>query len=60
MNCCRSARAVLIGNAIIWAAVVLATSFVLEGTGLMGKLIPILGGGAVASIILVGRGSRKE
>lgn len=60
MSSDRKEGAVVIGNAIIWGAVILATAYVLAGTGLMSKLIPILGGGAAASLFLVGSGLRKS
>jgi hypothetical protein len=49
-------RACILGNAIIWAAVILASAAVLEGTGYMAKMIPILGGGAAASVVVLGGG----
>ena len=42
----RVVRACILGNAIIWAAVILGTAVVLQGTGLMAKVTPILGVGA--------------
>lgn len=59
MSCFGRGSSIVIGVAIIWAAVIIATSIVLAGTGLMGKMIPILGGGAAGSIIVVGSGIRK-
>jgi hypothetical protein len=41
--------ACIIGNAIVWGIVIIATALVLRGTGLFGKLLPILGGGAAFS-----------
>jgi hypothetical protein len=49
----------IIAVAIVWAAVILATSAVLEGTDYFSKLIPILGGGAAATLIILG-GARKR
>lgn len=40
-------------NAIVWGVVIIATSLVLRGTGLMGKLLPILGGGAGFSVVIL-------
>ncbi len=40
--------------AIIWAAVILATSMVMEGTPQSAQVLRILGGGAAATIILLG------
>jgi hypothetical protein len=47
--CKKRIGACIIGNAIVWGVVIIATALVLRGTGLMGKLIPILGGGAAFS-----------
>jgi hypothetical protein len=43
-----------LGVAIIWAAVIFATAIALSGTTYFGRLVPILGGGAAASLILLG------
>ncbi len=40
--------------ALIWAAVILATSTTLEGAPQFSRVLTILGGGAAASIILLG------
>jgi len=50
----RLISAAIIGNAIIWAAVILSSAYVLEGTGYMQKLIPVLGGGSAVSLIILG------
>lgn len=50
--------AVIIGNAIVWAAVILAAAWTLRGTECFGEIQIILGGGAAASIIVVGGGAR--
>jgi hypothetical protein len=53
--------ALILANAIIWAAVLVAAAFVLQGTDYFARLLPILGGGAAASIVVVGGGiSRLE
>jgi hypothetical protein len=52
--------AVVIANAIIWAAVVLATAHVLRGTGLFSDLLPIVGGGAAASVVVVSGGLMQK
>lgn len=51
--------AVVLGNAVVWAAVILATSAVLKGTPYAGDVLLIVGGGAAGSIIVVGGGIRK-
>ena len=48
--------ALILANAIIWVAVLIAAAVVLQGTGYFAKLLPILGGGAAASIVVVGGG----
>jgi hypothetical protein len=48
--------ALILANAIIWAAVLIGAALVLQGTGYFARLVPILGGGAAASIIIVGGG----
>ena len=60
MSSNRGAGTVVIAVAIIWAAVILASAHVLQGTGLMGTMIPILGGGAAGCIIVVGGYLRKS
>ncbi len=46
-------NAFIIANAIVWGAVMIATSLVLRGTGYMDRLIPILGGGAGVSVVIL-------
>lgn len=45
---------VILANAIIWASVIIAAALILKGTGYSDKIIPILGGGAIASILALG------
>ncbi len=42
-----------LGVAIVWAAVIMACAIVLKDSGYFSQLIPILGGGAAASVIVV-------
>lgn len=49
---------IVIGNSIIWAAVICATALVLQGTGHFGELIPILMGGAGGSLVVLSRATR--
>jgi hypothetical protein len=44
---------VSLGNAVIWAAAILASAVVLRGTEFAGITVIILGGAAAASIALV-------
>ena len=56
-------RVAIILVAFIWAAVILACSLALEGTGLFARVSHILGGGAAVSIIVLGsllRGSPSD
>jgi hypothetical protein len=46
----------IIANAFVWGAVIIGTSLVLRGTEYMSKLIPIFGGGAFTSVILLSGG----
>jgi hypothetical protein len=50
----RTSIVVAVANAIIWAAVILATSLVLRGTPQATQILIIIGGGAAASVIIVG------
>lgn len=50
----------IITLAIIWAAVIFATSMVLEGTPQSMQVLLILGGGAAATIILMGGIAARE
>lgn len=45
--------AFIIANAIVWGAVIIGTSLVLRNSGLMPKVLPILGGGAAFSVIFL-------
>ena len=50
----RRAKAVSIGNAIIWAAVLMATALVVADTpGVFANLLPVLGGGAGGSVVVL-------
>ena len=50
----KSYGSAIIGIAIVWAAVIFASAVVLKGTPFWGQMIPILGGGAAACILIVG------
>jgi len=56
----KKGRIAILLTALIWAAVIFAADIALKDTGYMGRLIPILGGGAAASIILLGGLLRRE
>lgn len=51
--------AVILANAIIWAAVILGTAFIMAGTDNLSQLIVVVGGGAAASVVVVGGGVRR-
>jgi hypothetical protein len=44
----------IIGVAIIWAAVIVASAILLEGTPYFSQMLTVLGGGAASSIIVLG------
>jgi hypothetical protein len=47
-------QVVTIANAVVWAAVIFAVDTILRNTPYAGKVLLILGGGAAATIILLG------
>ena len=49
----KSALAIIL-VAVIWAVVIFAAAGVLKGTPYWARLLPILGGGAAATIIILG------
>jgi hypothetical protein len=56
----KKSRIAILITALIWATVIFAADIALKDTGYMGRLIPILGGGAAATIILLGGLLRRE
>lgn len=50
----------IIANAIIWGAVIIATALALRGADEKTRVLSILGGGAAASIMLNGIGPSKK
>jgi hypothetical protein len=46
-------RAYLIGAAIIWVAIILATSIILGGTPYFGIMLPIVSAGAFWFVVLI-------
>lgn len=53
-------NAVSLGNALIWAAAILATVIVIHWSGNEGMVVVILGGAAGASITIVSKALRKS
>ncbi len=53
-------NAAIIGIALIWAAVLIASAIVLEGTPYFSQLLPVLSGGAATSIIVLGASRPKK
>ncbi len=47
-------RIAIVVEAIVWAAVIIAVSMTLEGLPQASRVLTILGGGAAATIILLG------
>ena len=56
----KSYDAGILGVAIIWAAVIFASATILKGTPYFSQMLPILGGGAASSIIVLGGARPKE
>ena len=50
----------VIASAIVWAAIIAAAAVVLRGTPYLGKILPILGGGAVWFVIITPAAFRKK
>jgi len=50
------AAAVIIGNAIVWGAVIIGCSLALKGTGAHQQIQNILAVGALASLVIVAAG----
>jgi hypothetical protein len=53
-------NSVSIGNALIWAAAILAAGVVLRGTQYATPMIVILGGAAGVSVIIVENALRRQ
>jgi len=51
--------AVILANAIIWAAVIAATALTVTGTEYVSQLLIVVGGGAATSVVIVGGGIRR-
>ncbi len=49
---------IVVASSIIWAAVILSSAFIIPEA--FGKLIPIIGGGAAAHLIILGAWGKKE
>jgi hypothetical protein len=50
----------ILGSAIVWAAIILGTAVVLKGTPYFTQLLPILGGGAVWSVVIGSAALRRK
>ena len=46
-------RAYLVGAAIVWVAILAASSLVLAGSPYFGQMLPILAGGAVWFVVII-------
>ena len=44
----------IVAVAIVWAGVIIGSTVILQGTEYFSRLLPILGGGAAITIILLG------
>lgn len=49
----------LLGSVTIWVAVIIATTIVLKGTPYLGPMVPVLGGGAAGTLIILQRSLRR-
>lgn len=50
----------IIAIAVIWASVILAISYILDGTPYMGRILPILSGDSFASILILNNLRKKK
>ena len=55
----RQAIAVIVANALIWAAVILGAAYVLDGSDCWSQVSTVLVGGAGASVVIVGGGVQQ-
>lgn len=57
MKCSKS---VLLASSIVWAAVIIAAALALQGhDDCFGRILPLIGGGAGAHVVILGGASRK-
>ena len=56
----RRMHPVSLGNALIWAAAIIAVAVLVRGTDHAGMVVVILGGAGGASILLVSGALRKD
>ena len=56
----RRINPVSLGNALIWAAAIIAVAVLVRGTEHAGIVVVILGGAAGASVLLVSGALRKD
>ncbi len=52
--------AAIIATTIIWAAIMVASAIILEGTSYFSQMLPILSGGAATSIVVLGASRPKK
>lgn len=55
----RQATALILANAIIWAALLVGAAYLLRGTGCWNELSTVLFGAAGASVVVVGGGVQR-
>ena len=53
-------RIYLVATVIVWVAIIFASAMVLSGTDYLGRMLPILGGGAVFFVILLPGGLFRD
>jgi hypothetical protein len=56
----RELRAISLGITAIWAAVIIGVAIVLRGTPHAGSVVALIGGGAGASLIILGGRCREK
>ncbi len=49
----------LLGIVILWVAVIIATTVILKGTPYLGPMVPVLGGGAAGTLVILHRSLRR-
>jgi hypothetical protein len=56
----RSKGSLIIANALIWGALIVATAFILKGTEYRDRMLAVIGAGFTASTLVVGTGGKRD
>jgi hypothetical protein len=51
---------VVIANAVVWGALMVGTSLILKGTGAFAQIQLVLGGGAAATLLMLGVSGQRS